>query len=613
MNRIFIIAIFALLFALGCTKEEVDTLGSLSLTVKGENVSDAGDGHYRSQVDYSYAGSYKVAIETASNWEASIKYLSSNDLEWVTLSKLTGSGSDEIAVDVDKNIYITYRKAIITVKTLDNIPIEKKFTIQQHDSEPMIDIITDDCESANFDPETKTLKLDYNGFTAELPVWANMESYRVTVEADPESGDDANWVIVNVRNEVMQLIVDNNFTKASRKARLKLEVYGANTQTFYYSIEQSESLYKNVLVDVDGQSSAAILKSGSYDFAPQSITLNLDSDQSLAAELIDIQTDAAATWASANVAGTIVTVALTENDGSGEKSALLRVKATDAAFSAQKPLEWKVTQKAENLEIEWLANPIDETLIFGPTGRSAEVVLANCKAPSSSNISIEITPVDNWLEVTYKNGAITMTRLDAATSDREVEMTIKTQSGRFSKKIKIAQKATSNIIEKKKWSIAFGNTNTTELLPDYSKNNIIDGNNATHWEWWWNQPAPSTSAFPYQFVIDLSSEQVFNAFDYQQTINWCNGPVKEIQFEASSNELDWIDMGKFTMATSPRECVAKGGLYHIISNKTVKARYVRMSLLSNTGPTAPGDEGPGGEGVNVERNAKCSELSIFLK
>lgn len=605
MRKILFISLISLFFASGCSDDDtVYTLDALSIKITGDKEpSSVGDGNWSVTLEPEYAGVFKTEINTSAAWECSITYYESGDKEWVTPSINSGTGTGKIDLTIDNNIYVAYRKALVRFRTLGDIPNDKLFTIIQAESDPLIIIDADDADNVDYDENGQTITLDYNPVLTDVGLWANMTNYVLNVIPEEGSSDDVSWVSCSVNGDALNINAERNYTGQERRARLEFE---AGDFKDYYYIVQKQSLYVNEFLSVDGNIEPAILKAGNYGFNQRAIILKFSSNEQLQAEIIDDETGIAAGWVEALVSGNganiTVTLTLAENAGDANKSGTLKVGASNSNYDAQKPIEWKLTQQGQLLVIEWVNLLIDDKLIYGTSGRT-NVRFASFSTSDDEGLDLTVTQSEPWLGLSVDGRSIVADiAAYGGAGQRTATVVISNKNGTKNQSVTVVQDQ-NKVNAKTNWSIEFANNNTTQYS-GRERQNMIDGTTNTWWEWNWSGDGAAQSQFPYEFIIDFGSEQVFNSFDLWQELSNLNSPVKDLVFAAGNDRENWIHMGQFVASTSVDECRAHGNNpYSFFSEKTVKARYLKFSILNNTG----------GAGVNNPKNAKVAELSVYLR
>lgn len=604
MKKIYYILV-ALLCLQACNNDSDEnfTPDTIALNVTGQipeedgKIFNAGDGNWGVNIKPEYAGKIDIAVQTDKPWKAELEYITVQDEEWIALSEAEGNGNTTVSLNVEANKSVRFRKACIRIRTAGEIPAYKTLTIIQTDSEPIIEFVPEG--DVNYDPETKILSVGYNNSILEISIWSNIEDYTLKVEPI-EEGADISWVQdFKLEQGKLTFTTDNNFTGAARKANI---IFASDEFQDVYTLEQIASLYRNILVSVDGETSGEIISHGNYGMKARTIELTFDADKPLAAEVIDLKTSAAATWATASVDDKIVKIVIPLNDGEETREAVVKVKAADAEFAAQKPVEWMFAQSHETLNVNWIGT-LDDKLVFGPNERTTGVDIASF---TSADEIVEVTATATWLTPTVEDGKIKLAMSSNAggQNPRTAQVTVKNANGVLSKTVSVQQYAVETLTPKSNWTIEAANSKTTAYRND-PFTNIIDGNINTHWQWDW--PNGSNSDFPntpYEFDIDFSSEQILNTIALWQTQTAVNGYVKDVQFKVSNDKQNWTDLGVYRMSESTEAAKAHGANPYIYSlNGAYKARYVRLIILSNVG----------GSSVNSAKNAYMGEFDAYLK
>ena len=606
MRKIYFLFVM-LAFLQSCKNDSDENLSPdvLKFTVDGQiaeadgRIFDAGDGNWGANFKPEFAGKLDVSIQTDKDWQVIVKYITSGEEEWLIPSAVQGVGNAILNVDLKSNKSIRFRKASITIRTMGNIPVYKTLTVIQSDSEPIIEF-EPEGEDATYDSESKTLRVGYNSSSQMIGVWSNIEEYALSVTSAGQDGS-VDWIKeFKVDDGTISFTTLNNFTGDVRRAHIIMEADGFEDS---YILEQAASLYKNVLLSVNGETSEGVLSHIDYGMKARDIVLVFDSNKELSAELIDKTTLAPVAWATVKFIDNKVTIKLPLNDGSDNRSAILRVKASDTGLAEQKPLEWSFSQSQETLQVNW-KGMLDNKLVFGPNARQQAIEVATYVS-ADEEVAATVSAGASWLNAVVEGGKIKLTMTQNNDGEkREAVLQVQNVNGKMKQSIVVQQYPSDALTPKTNWRIESGNDKTTEYGSD-KFSNIIDGNSQTQWQWDWGHG--ETSDFPntpYEFIIDFGSEQIFNMISLWQTQKATNGYVKDVQFKVSSDKATWIDAGKYRMSASTDEAKAYGNNpYNYNLPATFKARYVRLIILSNVGDS----------GVNYFKNAYLGEFSAFLK
>ena len=584
------------------------TPDSLSISVSGtfENENgkafEAGDGNWGVNIKPEFGGDLQVEIQADKSWGVNIEYFTLEDDEWITPSTVESTG-DNLTLSIAANKSVLYRKAAVTIRTQGDVPVEKKITIIQTDSEPIIEFMPQEGGDSSFDSDTKTLTVEYKASEQIIDFWSNIEDYTLQVRPENE-GEDISWIQgfrVSEEERTLTFSTTHNFTGAPRRAMITLEADGFETTTYY--LEQKASLYKNLLVSIDGQPYTSELEGITYGMKERTISIVFDSDVELSAQLLDRTTSAEASWGSLEASGNTFTLTLRANiEGETRHEGLLQVKAADASLSDQPAVEWSFTQLYEMLTIDWPESSLYENgLIIGGIGYTDKSLGSYTSA--DEDVTAEITSGDTWLSVQLADGVI---RLNAesytGSSPRTATLKIANPNGRLSEEITLTQYAA---IDKSAWSIEAGNDKTGSTSNE-PISNIIDGDINTHWQWQWNVNGGASSDFPntpYEFIIDFGKEEVFNTISLWQTQTADNGYVRDVQFKVSNDKASWTDLGVYRMSNSSDDAIAHGSdPYSYLLPAVQKARYVRLMILSNVDDSK----------INNRKNAYMGEFSISI-
>ena len=242
---------------------------------------------------------------------------------------LEGDGNTSVAITINENKSILYRKAIITLRTTGNIPAEKTITIIQTDAEPVIDFNPLDGEDAEYDSGTKSLTVGYVGNSHRIGFWSNIDNYRMIIKP-MNQGDDISWVKgfkVSEEDGIVSFTTSHNFTGAERTVIIRMDAEGFEGADYY--LTQKVSLYKNILKTVEGAHYNDAQPQPRYSIKNKAITLLYESDETLEVEVIDKATSQPATWARATMAGTTASLSIDINSEVNEREAIVRVKSTN--------------------------------------------------------------------------------------------------------------------------------------------------------------------------------------------------------------------------------------------------------------------------------------------
>lgn len=620
MKKIFLISIVSLLFAVACSDDDKDAgvTDILSWSVEGTGVTPkkSYDDNWVAIVSPGFGGTFTIKITTSAKWEIELDYLT-GEVGWLAVSDYFGTGSKSITVAVDENKKMEFRKANITVKAEGTS--KRSFAISQTDSEPVVEFIPE-SGGVSYDSGNRELLLSsYNGEEVRFSfAGQNINDFDLTIIPPDERDmpgsrgfvkERIDWITdFSFDGEIVTFTTLPNFSGEPRQALIRLE---ADNFEDFYALTQSASLYRNILISVDDNSSPEVLSDYVSGIAGRDIEIKFESDVELAALLSDVSESGGSTnWIKVKrVADGIVTLELANNTEGEARSATLVVKAADSKYGEQNPLTWGITQTEEILIVELASMALDEnTLVFSPTSgydENNKISVASFTT-SESELTLNVTDMTgDWVSFSVEGNKIYMSldEYSGGSQERTAKLNVRNSNGFINRVITVKQAHTVDIAPKSSWSIGFGNDHTTEQ-PNNRMGNMIDNNTSTVWEWYWNEPEPKTAEFPYEFIIDFGSEEIFNSFDVWQDWRGCNSPVKDVIFAASNDRVDWIHMGQYVVSTSVAECVAHGdNPYSFTADRTVQARYLRFSILNNTG----------GPGVNYYMNAKVAEISVFLK
>ncbi len=584
------------------------TPDSLAITVSGQfengngKAFDAGDGNWGVNISPEFGGDLKIEVNADKNWIVDIEYYTLEETDWIIPSTVESAGSD-LTLSIEANKSVLFRKASVTIRTQGDIPVGKKITIVQTDSDPIIEFNPQENSDSSFDPESKTLTVGYKASEQIIGFWSNIEDYVLQVRPEHE-GDDISWVKgfrVSEEEATLSFSTLNNFTGSSRRAMITLEAEGFETTTYY--LEQQASLYKNILVSIDGVSFNDELEGITYGMKERSIQLVFDSNVELSAQLLDRATSGEASWGSIETANNTFTLKLPANtSGESLHEGLLRVKASDTNFDDQPAVEWTFTQLYEMLEVNWTAsNLYEDGLIIGGTEYNHKSLGTYNSA--DDEVKAEIISGETWLNVQLEEGSIQLNAEEyTGNTPRTATLRIFNPNGSLSEEIELKQ---YKAIDKSGWSIEAGNDKTGSTANE-PISNIIDGNINTHWQWQWNVDGGKSSDFPntpYEFIIDFGEAQLFNTISLWQTQTAENGYVKDVQFKVSNDKSTWVDLGVYRMSNSSDDAIAHGSDPYTYLFPTVQyTRYVRLIILSNVGDSK----------VNTGKNAYMGEFSISI-
>lgn len=593
-------------FMLSCNEKtpdaKPDTI-SIQLSGTGITAKDAGDGNWLVVIPEDFDGDIALSVTSSQTWGVDVSYLN-GAVDWVTPGTIGGNST---LLSVTPNIAVEKRRAIVKVVTRGEVPSYKTISLVQSDSEPFVEFEPED--DVEYDPDERLLGLGYNGAIHEIGIFTNITNLSMELVRINE-GDDISWITGFSYNDngTVGFTAKNNFTGTDRSVGIHVE---SGTYSQDFTMTQEASLYRNVLLSVDGESSpAAILSGCEYGISVRNIVLAFDADQPLKAEVIDPATSAAATWARASVSGGNVTVSADRNSGA-QRRAEVRVKASSSSFEEQNPVVWTLTQKEEAINVEWKGGyvtltdgGISEKLIFGQTART--VTIADVTT-TDDDWTFE-QPAGGWATLSKDGSKLQLTLTGNAGGDdpRTTTVKVKNVNGAAEKSIRLEQYSSASAISKSGWTVSRGNSNTT-AYPGNEYVNLIDGNADTYWEWSWSGTDADLSMFPsvpYQFVIDMRGTRNVNCFEVHQCHSKHNSCIKQVSYEISADGNRWTHLGIFNMSSSSADCETYGEIPYIHELENVAVgRYVRFSILSNVG----------GSVVNNSKNATCAEISMFFK
>lgn len=615
MKNIFkLLAIAVCLTACDNNDEQDWTPDTLSMTVTNAEIqpTQVGDGNWGAYMAPEFEGVLNVNIQTDKAWQASVSYITDDEEEWITLSEPEGNGSATLQVNVAANKTVKYRKAYLTIRTMGNVPVDKKLTVIQTDSDPILEFEPEEG-MGDYDATAKILTVDYLENAYTINFWSNIRNYSMKVVSDVESQKVVDWVKnFSVKDGVVSFNTTHNLTGDVREAVILFKSGDGFTET--YTLKQGKSLYRNILQSVDGVTNENEYADKEYSINAREVTLSFDTNVALAAELVDATSGAQVNWGTVTVDNSTVKVSMELNSTAAARQAVLSVKAADNSMSTQPAVTWSFTQREEYLSTTW-AFVYDGKMIFGPNARTEEnsTVIATYES-TDDKVTVTKSEDMSWGTITMKNGKVYLNidEYSDATSSRTATLSVKNADGKQENTITIEQRCDEAISDKNGWTIEPGNDYTLGYGTTQKEDKIIDDIVNTHWQWNWASSYASVSQFPsipYEFVVDFGSEQLINAVKVWQTPNAVNGFVKDIQFKVSNDKSTWTNCGQFNIASSNAEVtaeIATGDKSHLILFKDVySARYVRIMLLSNL----YGIE----SAVNNSKNAYLAEFNAYLR
>ncbi len=620
-NILGILSVLAIFVGLsGCDDDDAKEWTPDSLTVSVSN-SEAepmkvGDGNWGVRVRPEFQGVFNVQIDTRSAWQASVEYITDEEEDWLALSGNEGNGTGTLELTVNANRSIVERKAFLSVRTLGDVPVERKLTVIQTDSDPIIEF-TPEEGIGTYDSGSKTLSVGYVGNTYNIGFWSNVEKYELKIVPEGGKSGEVEWVSgFQVKDGAISFATGDNLSGDVRSACI---VFESEEEAFCdtCTLTQGKSLYRNVLLSVDGVSEEAEYAGKEYSIAGHEVKLLFDSDQALTARIVDPATNSEAGWAEAEVNGTEVTVSFGANAGGESRQARLEVKAGGTSYEAQPPVTWSFSQLQEKLDVTAEQRYMrGDKMVLGPGAKSASNPsrVASCE---TTDDEVTVTSTEEWVRARVDGGEVLLEMDENSTgSPREASLTLKNANGVKSSVIGVEQRAEESADSPRNWSIEAGNDHTDEYVSGSKRDlikNIIDGDPMTRWQWKWNSGGKSDFPnTPYEFVIDFGSPRLFNSIKVWQVqqSDGDNGYVKDIQFKAGNDDTAWpVDLGTYSLGTGnaqiQQEIKTGDGSHFIPLPGIYEARYVRIVILSNF----KGIESK----VNNSKNAYLAEFDAFLE
>lgn len=615
MKKIFkLLAIIVGLSA--CDENNVDnwTPDSLSIEVSNTEVipREVGDGNWGVYVKPEFQGVFDIQINTDSPWQAIVEYITDEEEDWLELSEKEGNGPTALKLTVDANKSVVYRKAFLTVRTLASVPVDKKLTVIQTDSDPIIEFEPEDG-SITYDIDSKTLSVDYVGNTYKIAFWSNIENYVLNVVPKDEAHQEkkVDWIKdFRVEDGVILFNTVNNLTGEARSANI---VFEASDESFRdeYTLTQGKSLYKNVLKRVDDITDEKEYNQKEYSIARHIVKLQFESDEELSANITDAVSDEIVQWARAEVNGSEVTVNIDVNQNDEPRKATLSVRAKNPTFESQPAVTWSFTQKPDNLSADW-KYLYENKMVFGPATKPVSdnpIVIATIE---TTDDEVNVSSTVNWVSATLEENRVLLQMEENSTGiKRNATLRLQNKNGKKTQIIEVEQRAVEKINEKENWNIEGG-----EYTDEYKNDkitSIIDNNTDTKWQWNWGS-GEKKSQFPnkpYEFIVDFGSPQLFNSVKVWQVqaLGTTNGYVKDIQFKISPDKRTWTDCGTYNLGANKNiiqsEIKTGDGSHFIQLPDIYMAQYVRIMILSNFW-------GLDGD-VNNSKNAYLAEFNAYLK
>ena len=132
-------------------------------------------------------------------------------------------------------------------------------------------------------------------------------------------------------------------------------------------------------------------------------------------------------------------------------------------------------------------------------------------------------------------------------------------------------------LDKSTWSIA--SVNSEEATGENNGKNgraihLIDNNTKTFWHSKWSG---GSNPLPYEIVIDMKKNILISQVELLPRGFGSNNPLKQVQFEVSSNNLDWKKIGSFEFSN------INTALTYAV--KTSEARYLKFICPDSGGNT----------------------------
>lgn len=192
---------------------------------------------------YGYASSTKtISFTTNGNWSAT------NDAEWISIDKTSGSGNASLAISVNENNTLEEREGHITLLIVD-----QPYTITVHQ----------DCKYLTLSSSAFTFSADAGSTT--ISIGSNTQWKSIVT-------DGGDWLSVSstdgTNDTDMTINVSENKTVSARSGMIEIEI--PNVHTYIIDVTQSRRYIKTDMASVDflpsgGQISFNVITDGTYE------------------------------------------------------------------------------------------------------------------------------------------------------------------------------------------------------------------------------------------------------------------------------------------------------------------------------------------------------------